>query len=162
MPPTNTTIEEIHIQGHEADDRAERAIGLVVAAKIRRVPGEQQRGGEPHDGREQAAWRDPAPFRLVAARAEAVEAGENEAHQNKQHRPLADLDHKFARDAERIALREIRQGDHHAERDQRASEHAQRENESTDIERDEAALLLLMIGDIEAVIDGLGARIRAL
>jgi hypothetical protein len=33
--------------GHEADDRAERAIGLVVAAEVRDVPGEQDRNRDP-------------------------------------------------------------------------------------------------------------------
>ena len=54
--------------GHESDGRAERAIGLVVAAEIRRVPGEQDRQDDPGERSERTAPGDPTPFGRVAAR----------------------------------------------------------------------------------------------
>ena len=61
--------------GHESDDGSKRAVGLVVAAEARDVPGDEERGGEPEDGGDEIAWRHPAPLRLIAARAVAVEDG---------------------------------------------------------------------------------------
>src|SRR5438128_1695291 len=51
---------------HETDHRAQRAVGLVVAAKIGGVPGERHRGDQPNQSCQRAAPADPAPGNVVA------------------------------------------------------------------------------------------------
>ena len=46
-PPTSTIDRGDPDPGHEADRRAERAVGLVVAAEIGDVPGERERADDP-------------------------------------------------------------------------------------------------------------------
>ena len=52
---------------HQADHRAERAVGRVVVGEVRQVPGERGRDREPAKRGEHAADADPAPFRVRAA-----------------------------------------------------------------------------------------------
>src|SRR5262245_38041381 len=70
--------------GHESEHGTERAIGLVVASEVPRVPGEQDRDEEPRDGCKRAAPRDPAPLRFRAARAIAVENGQGEGDNDQE------------------------------------------------------------------------------
>ena len=77
-PPRRTIDGREPDPGHEADRGAERAVGLVVVAEARDVPGEQHRADEPDGRGDAAAPGHPAPLRLVAARAVAIEAGEPE------------------------------------------------------------------------------------
>jgi hypothetical protein len=51
---------------HEANDGAERPVGLVVTPEIRRIPGEQKRSSDPRDGGPGTPPADPAPSRLAA------------------------------------------------------------------------------------------------
>src|SRR5216684_935312 len=80
--------------GHEADDRAERAIGLVVAAETRDVPREQGRSSETYDGSRYAAPGNPAPSRLGAARTVFVKNGEPYCDKREEDRPSADFNSK--------------------------------------------------------------------
>src|SRR6185437_1328889 len=69
---------------HEADDGPERAVGLVEAAEIRRVPGKERGGGEPAESGERASPADPAPARFGPARSEPEETGEPQRDQYQE------------------------------------------------------------------------------
>ena len=71
----------------EADDRAQRAIGRVIAAEVRHIPRQQQGADNPDAGGNGAAPRDPSPLRPLAAGPKAVETGEGEQDGDKQERP---------------------------------------------------------------------------
>src|SRR5436190_15373248 len=68
-----------------------RAVGFVVAAKLRGIPREQDRNRNPSDTCEGAAPAHPSPLRLPVARAKPVNQREPKGDDNKQDRPAADL-----------------------------------------------------------------------
>ena len=63
---------------HEADHRAERAVGLIVAPEIGDVPRERHGADYPGDRCERAPPCDPPPLRMLAARSVAIDQREKQ------------------------------------------------------------------------------------
>src|SRR5215469_5033878 len=82
---------------HESDDCPKRAIGLVIAAKVRGVPREQDRYRDPCDSGESAAPAHPSPLRFPAAWTKSVKDREPEGDDNKEDRPATDLHDQCSR-----------------------------------------------------------------
>ena len=76
---------------HEADDRADRAVGFVEIAKVRSVPGEKGGSSNPSGRRERAAWGDPLPPRLCPAWAVSVNQSKGERDEHQQDRPRSNF-----------------------------------------------------------------------
>src|SRR5205814_8272677 len=67
-----TTLFRSH-PGHEADNRAERTVGLVESAEMARIEREDRGKTEPCQGGKGAAPGNPPPFRLLTARPRSEE-----------------------------------------------------------------------------------------
>src|SRR5262249_15359553 len=137
--------------GHEAEHRTERAIGLVVAPKMRRVPREQDRYDHPSDCREYAAPTDPAPLSLFAARPIAKEDCNCQCDSYQKHRPAANSNDQFAEGGKPDVIHRRWKDNHRGQSDQHEHEGAKREIERQNIQLDEAAPLTFAVDDVESI-----------
>src|SRR6185436_15379250 len=124
-------------------------------------PREQHRDDNPQNRSHDAAGRDPAPFGLVAARAEAIEDGESKHDADQEKRPSGDGEDPFRLRAEPDEVEDDRKNDDRDERGQNEENGSEGEGEGQQVQRDEAPLLLLVIDDVEGIEDGLHAGIGA-
>ena len=75
----------------QRDQPAERAVGLVVGAEVGDVEGEEGRGDDPDDDRDQAAGRHPLEAAQLHVRRGVVEDGDHQQEDERHHRPLGDV-----------------------------------------------------------------------
>ena len=95
----------IHSQTRKMITAGHAAVGLAVGAEVRDVEREHRGGDDPqHDG-EEAAGADPPVAGLLDVRRHPVEEREDLADDQRDHRPLHDVEHRHRRvaDAEDVA-----------------------------------------------------------
>ena len=107
------------------------------------------------------ARRNPGESRVAAARAEAVEERQRQDDQDEQGRPAGDADQRIRPGADSEMAEDEGRDDHRAEREDQSEDRAKREGQGDKGQADEASLLRLAIGDVEAVHHRLGSGVGA-
>ena len=96
---------------------------------------------------------------MLARWAKTIEQGEQARHHDQQQRPLEQARHGDAAQAQ--VPQQIGRGDNRSERDDCENDRPDGEGQRHEIEFDEVALLMLLVGDVEAANEGLHSCIGA-
>ncbi len=135
--------------GQQHDHPAQRAERLLVRAEVAHVDRERDRGQEPQDHRDPGARRHPSPLRVVARRPVAVEDRQTPDRDRRDDRPAQEGRDRLREAPDRQELQHDRQHDDERHRHEEPRDHAERQRQPHEGAVEEAARLLLVIGDVQ-------------
>ena len=146
---------------HEPDDGAQCAVGRVVIGKILQVVGKGRGSDDPDKGSKRCTPGQPAQLRRFTAWPVPVDQRDPSDGGSQQHRPASPTTSSSVHGPR---LKKCEDGWHDADRHDEGDANQDRadgEDKGQQVKPDEAALLVLVVSDVQAVKQGLDAAVRA-